>query len=47
METVEIVNKYYKAIYTTDSWRSDISMETPEIEKGSEIIKIIPFKEFI
>ncbi len=36
------LSKYFTKIYTTDSWRSDISMETPEIEKKSEIVKIIP-----
>lgn len=41
------LRKHFKAIYTTDSWRSNISMETPEIEKGSEIVTIIPFKDLL
>ncbi len=39
------LRKYFKGIYTTDSWRSNISMETPEIEKGSEIVNIIKFED--
>lgn len=41
------LKQYYKGIYTTDSWRSDISMETPEIEKGSEIVKAIKLKDIV
>jgi len=37
--------KYFKKIYTTDSWYTNISMELPEIEKKSEIVTIIPFNK--
>jgi len=39
--------KYFTSIYTTDSWRTHISMETPEIEKNSEIVEIIKLEEII
>jgi ribose-phosphate pyrophosphokinase len=35
------LKRYFDKIYTTNSWRSHISMESREIEKGSEIVKII------
>jgi ribose-phosphate pyrophosphokinase len=41
------LRKHFKAIYTTDSWVNNYAMETPEIEKGSEIVNIIPFNEFL
>lgn len=41
------LRKHFKAIYTTDSWVNDYAMEIPEHEKGSEIVNIINFKNFI
>lgn len=41
------LRKYFKLVYTTDSWYSNIPIEVPEKEKGSEIIKIIPFNKFL
>lgn len=41
------LSKHFKSIYTTDSWSSNYAMEYPEIEKKSEIVKILPFHEFV
>ena len=35
------LSKYFKGIYTTNSWAHDYAWETPEKEKGSEIVKIV------
>jgi ribose-phosphate pyrophosphokinase len=40
------LRKYYKGIYTTDSIVNDYAWDIPEIEKGSEIVTIIKFKNF-
>jgi phosphoribosylpyrophosphate synthetase len=37
------LKKHYKKIYTSDSWSNDYGWETPEKEKGSEIVEIIKF----
>lgn len=37
---------FFKAIYTTDSWRSEFDWEQKEREK-TEIVKIIPFAKFL
>lgn len=41
------LKKYFKHIYTTDSWVNDYAMEIPEIEKGSEIVTVIESKKFL
>lgn len=41
------LKKHFKGIYTTNSWVNNYAIEIPEIEKGSDIVNIIPFHDFI
>ncbi len=41
------LRKHFKGIYTTDSWSNNYAMDNAEDEKGSEIVTIVPFKDFL
>jgi ribose-phosphate pyrophosphokinase len=36
------LSKYFKRIFTTDSWVNNYALEIPEIEKRSEIVTVVP-----